>query len=356
MKRFLFIFLIFETIYFTAQTKREQIEILKFRVDSLNTKLLSERFSNSKEKHELDSVIFNLESQISSMNSKLKDLNDELNLQKQKFNLLQNQFIAKTDSIKVLLENLFNTHNELDLQKQKFNILQNQFIAKTDSVKILLENLFNTQNPESIIEDCWKNIDEVDTLILENKNLLIYPISSSEFNSFTLAPSENNKKIDKNIQSNKLFTKCTFRNGLSKTYRNNHSKDAYGNTTDQYLNYSVVSLETIDYYFMEIRFYEGGDYLLIDKENGNEIPIGSEPFFSNNKKHFACGFMNCYVGNSGEFQIFDVKENGKVKLIETKFNFDWQPFQLKWNFKDELLIEKGKCGCDQKKYGKLIIK
>ena len=65
MKRFLFIFLIFETIYFTAQTKREQIEILKFRVDSLNTKLLSERFSNSKEKHELDSVIFNLESQIS---------------------------------------------------------------------------------------------------------------------------------------------------------------------------------------------------------------------------------------------------------------------------------------------------
>ena len=107
---------------------------------------------------------------------------------------------------------------------------------------------------------------------------------------------------------------------------------------------------------METRFYEGGDYLLIDKENGNEIPIGSEPFFSNNKKHFACGFMNCYVGNSGEFQIFDVKENGKVKLIETKFNFDWQPFQLKWNFKNELLIEKGKCGCDQNKYGKLIIK
>ncbi len=120
MKRFLFIFLIFETIYFTAQTKREQIEILKFRVDSLNTKLLSEKFSNSKEKHELDSVIFNLESQISSMNSKFKDLNDELNLQKQNFNLLQNQFIAKSDSIKVLLEKLFNTHNKLD-QSKSFN-------------------------------------------------------------------------------------------------------------------------------------------------------------------------------------------------------------------------------------------
>ena len=350
MKRFLFIFFIFNTIYFTAQTKREQIEILKFRVDSLNTKLLSERFSNSKEKHELDSVIFNLESQIISMNSKLKDLNDELNLQKQKFNLLQNQFIAKTDSIKVLLEKLYNTHNELDLQKQKFNLLQNQFIAKTDSVKILLENLFNTQNPESIIEDFCKNIDEVDTLILENKNLLIYPISSSEFNSVTDNTAENNKKIDKNIQSNKLFIKCTFRNGLSKTYRNNLSNN--GN----YVNYSVVSLETIDYYFMETRFYEGGDYLLIDKENGNEIPIGSEPYFSNNKKYFVCGFLNCYGGNSGEFQIFDVKENGKVKLIETKYNCDWCPSQLKWNFKDELLIEKGKCGCDQKKYGKLIIK
>jgi len=350
MKRFLFIFIIFKTIYFTAQTKREQIEILKFRVDSLNTKLLSERFSNSKEKHELDSVIFNLESQISSMNTKIKDLNDELNLQKHNFNLLQNQFIAKTDSIKVLLENLFNTHNELDLQKQKFNLLQNQFIAKTDSVKILLENLFNTQNPESIIEDYCKNIDEVDTLILENKNLLIYPISSSEFISFTLTPAENNKKIDKNIQSNKLFTKCTFRNGLSKTYKNNLSN------IDNYVNYSVVSLETIDYYFMETRFYEGGYYLLIDKENGNEIPIGSEPYFSNNKKYFVCGFLNCYGGNSGEFQIFDVKENGKVKLIETKYNCDWCPSQLKWNFKDELLIEKGKCGCDQKKYGKLIIK
>ena len=120
MKRFLFIFLIFKTIYFTAQTKREQIEILKFRVDSLNTKLLSERFSNSKEKHELDSVIFNLESQISSMNSKLKDLNDELNLQKQNFNLLHNQFIAKSDSIKVLLEMIFNTHNKLD-QSKSFN-------------------------------------------------------------------------------------------------------------------------------------------------------------------------------------------------------------------------------------------
>ena len=343
MKRFLFIFLIFETIYFTAQSKREQIEILKFRVDSLNTKL-------SKEKHELDSVIFNLESQIISMNSKLKDLNDELNLQKQKFNLLQNQFIAKTDSIKVLLEKLYNTHNELDLQKQKFNLLQNQFIVKTDSVKILLENFFNTQNPESIIEDFCKNIDEVDTLILENKNLLIYPISSSEFKRVTDNTAENNKKIDKNIQSNKLFIKCTFRNGLSKTYRNNLSNN--GN----YVNYSVVSLETIDYYFMETRFYEGGYYLLIDKENGNEIPIGSEPYFSNNKKYFVCGFLNCYGGNSGEFQIFDVKENGKVKLIETKYNCDWCPSQLKWNFKDELLIEKGKCGCDQKKYGKLIIK
>ncbi len=316
MKRFLFIFLIFKTIDCAAQTKKEQIEILKFRVDSLNTTLLSERFSNSKEKHELDSVIFNLESQISSMNSKLKDLN-----------------------------------NEMNLQKQKFILLQNQFIAKTDSIKILLEKLFNTQNPELIIEDCWKNIAEVDTLILENKNLLIYPISNSEFNSVSPTPAENNKKNDKNIQSNKLFVKCTFRNGLSKTYKNNLGND------DNYINYSFVgSLETIDYYLIQIQFYEGGNYLLIDKENGKEIPIYSEPSFSNNKKHFACSLMTC-SGDGGGLQIFEVIDNGKVKLIETKFKFHaWDPSLLKWNFKNELLIQKEICMCDQKKYGKLIIR
>ena len=116
MRSFLLIFCLFIVGLLHAQSKKEQIEILTKRVDSLNEVVGSERKINldkSNKISELTNTIANLESSISSLNADVSRLTSELQQSKtesatktQDLAKLQTQLKTKTDSLTLVLNEL----------------------------------------------------------------------------------------------------------------------------------------------------------------------------------------------------------------------------------------------------------
>jgi hypothetical protein len=99
MKKIISILVLLQTCFTFAQSKKEQIEILKFRVDSLNTILSYVRNANSQK-------IQDLESQISSLNSDLI--------------FIKNKLAKNVDSLNTLLayERNANSQKKQECEKQ----------------------------------------------------------------------------------------------------------------------------------------------------------------------------------------------------------------------------------------------
>jgi len=116
MKRILFVVSMLMVGLLNAQSKKEQIEILNKRVDSLNQVVSSERKINqdkSTKISELTNTITNLESSIKSLNSDLSKLSSELQqsntesaTKSQDLAKLQTQLKTKTDSLALVLGEL----------------------------------------------------------------------------------------------------------------------------------------------------------------------------------------------------------------------------------------------------------
>jgi uncharacterized protein (TIGR02145 family) len=120
MKIFCFLSIFFLTGFSFSQSKKEQIEQLTNRVDSLNQVLSSERSTSSQKVSEFNATISNLESKISSLNATISNLNlelqtskadasskqAELNSKQQEITNLQAQVKQKTDSLALVLAEL----------------------------------------------------------------------------------------------------------------------------------------------------------------------------------------------------------------------------------------------------------
>lgn len=116
MRSFLLIFCLLIVGLHHAQSKKEQIEILNKRVDSLNEVVGSERkinLDNATKISEFTNTITNLESSISSLNANVSKLTSELQQTKtesatktQDLAKLQAQLKTKTDSLVLILGEL----------------------------------------------------------------------------------------------------------------------------------------------------------------------------------------------------------------------------------------------------------
>ena len=218
---------------------------------------------------------------------------------------------------------------------------------------IICTNILLSQSKNHIENDCWESVSDYDTLVLLNKNyLLISPIDSLDFES-VLSKKNKYNPIDKNVEVNKFFLKCTYRNGKSEIFKNNF-KPGF----ETYVNHIFYgTIESLDYYVFRVNYYENSIFILVDKENGTKIVLIGEPIFSISKKYIACGISTC-IGNGGGFNIFEVNNNGRVTLLGSEIKYhNWDPSQLKWNQNNELLIQKdrGCFDCSIKKYAKLVL-
>ena len=108
-----------------AQNKKEQIEILTNRVDSLNLVLGSVRSLNILKLNELNSAITRLETQLSSFTTNISKLNTEL------------QDIKKENE---------KNQKELEFKQQEINKLQSHLKFKTDSLVSLKSLKLNNSN------------------------------------------------------------------------------------------------------------------------------------------------------------------------------------------------------------------
>ncbi len=113
-----------------SQSKKEQIEILTNRVDSLNRVVGEERSSNQNKINELNSVVTILEGQIATLSGNLTKLNQEL--QESKDDILKKQ--------KEIVENqksIFKRDEEIARLNRDNMILSNQnknYLLKIDSL------------------------------------------------------------------------------------------------------------------------------------------------------------------------------------------------------------------------------
>jgi len=116
MKNLLFVVCLLMVGFLNAQSKKEQIEILTNRVDSLNRVVGEERSSNQNKIIEINSIVTKLEGQIATLSGNLTTLNKELQdskdviLKKQKeivenqieISRLQSALKIKSDSLEIV--------------------------------------------------------------------------------------------------------------------------------------------------------------------------------------------------------------------------------------------------------------
>ena len=128
-----FIHLILSTIVF-AQSKKEQIQMLTFRVDSINSILSSERNTIAQKEQGYTSKISNLENQITLLKSEIElinkkfankeiendNLKNELTKRKNENDLLVNQIKVKSDSLVKYRQQTINKDNSLN-QENSFS-------------------------------------------------------------------------------------------------------------------------------------------------------------------------------------------------------------------------------------------
>ena len=130
MRVILILFTIIFNLNSFSQSKKEQIEILNSRVDSLNSVVIAERSSNQNKINELNSVITKLEGQIATLSGDLTTLNKELQDSKDDFLKKQKEIVENQKSI-------FKKDEEIARLNRDNMILSNQnnnYLLKIDSL------------------------------------------------------------------------------------------------------------------------------------------------------------------------------------------------------------------------------
>jgi hypothetical protein len=181
MKLIFSVLIIFFSFNLFAQTKKEQIEVLKYRLDSINNLLFTERSINDGKTN-----------QLIDMNTKLSLTNNEFNLFKNKFDNLnsdlqnrnltieffkktidsqQNVIINTTSKVLLLHDsiNFFRTNqNNLLLDAQKLQ-------QKIDSQKVIISDLTSKFNNgiKSNVVNSPKPINNIKKLVLGSRELKI---------------------------------------------------------------------------------------------------------------------------------------------------------------------------------------
>jgi len=180
MKYFLLTYLL--VAFFTSsfsQSKKEQIEILNARVDSIKQILSSERKTSA------DKSL-----KISDLNSKIKDLDDKiLNLEKEKTNLnnsinkLTGEIASLNASVSQLKSDLNSTKTNMDnainSKNQEITNLNLRIKTKSDSLK-LIQNELNKLKPAPKQANTNQNTSSLKRYI-EDDVTMIWEGSSNPF-------------------------------------------------------------------------------------------------------------------------------------------------------------------------------
>jgi hypothetical protein len=186
---YLIVFLLFKSGLTFSQSKKEQIEILKNRVDSLNMIINNERSFNIQSVIEKDAKITSLESKISTykeannslqLNLQIKELdinnkNNELNFKKQEIEKLMIQVKIKADSL-----TYYKINESLMLNDSLYEI---KYFLKSDEFRKIKQSISNEDYNN--LENVWTEyIDDTNAFREYHSNYLIWGLEDIGYKMF----------------------------------------------------------------------------------------------------------------------------------------------------------------------------
>jgi hypothetical protein len=161
MKKIIFFLVIAQSNILFSQSKKEQIQILSLRIDSLEGVLENERSSYSLKIKELELAIINFESQtntlkteITECSNKLGQLKTDLSLMLSENGNLKVQLSNKSDSLRLIYNQLYPTlpENNFDLLITKFRVSGRDV---SEQIKWIEEKVNSYNNEISIIDTSY---------------------------------------------------------------------------------------------------------------------------------------------------------------------------------------------------------
>ncbi|RZA03355.1 MAG: hypothetical protein EOP47_03355 [Sphingobacteriaceae bacterium] len=113
-----------------------------------------------------------------------------------------------------------------------------------------------------------------------------------------------------------------------------------GNDVDK-KEYIFKELLFSRFYVVLGKYYETGEYLLIDRKNGDIVKLWGRPYFSPNNHQYVAAFSGSldYDMMPNGIQLFKV-DSDKISLEWEYIIEDWQPDGLAWKDNKTLLVIK----------------
>lgn len=134
--------------------------------------------------------------------------------------------------------------------------------------------------------------------------------------------------------------KISLLNGESKSFANTIVPEGEV-TTDEYTYHHIVNYyATLELVLIEIQYYEGGEYLLLSRKNGEVEKVFEEPQFSPDQKHFATFSEDMIAGyQPNGYEIWRLDEVG-LKRVAFDTPENWSPASIKWLDNGAIEIER----------------
>jgi len=309
----------------TAQSKKEKIELLNFRVDSLMQILFNERkdfvLSNGK-LHKENSALFSLNSE---MRTKIDSLNLQLVIEKEGKLIIEKRLTLFRDSIKLLIDQKEELKRELSIKENFREVQSHENNSKVIETIVSGEYLLSFSSTDSFPPtDIYGDLPQRNNLTENSGNyyemaLKIQNYLSEKFKDYFYTTSSN------------LVLKLS--SGKTISFLKKDNKDGSRITFEHYF-------KEIDYFLLRVFWDEGGCWMLVNRKNGFKQYIYGLPYISPDNKLIITTNSDLWGGYTfNGIELYSIQPDTlKVEFREeTKFG----PRSVKWVSVNRFLLERG---------------
>lgn len=330
---------VFSSLHFYGQSKKEQIEILNNRMDSLNKVIISNRVKYNQRDNQFENDILTLQKQLNILDSTVFKRTRELTIKEEE--------LVKTNiELQNILIEITNLHKQVNSKSELIKDLENQIDKITTKLE---EHSFNSKNkienqPNNTFSNNSTNhviqTESVNLIKIGNQTWMTEDLSITKYNNGDNIPEALNENQWNQYGKSRKGCFARLNNGTL-LYNGYALKDSRGLVPDGF------KIPTNDDFKILVDFLGGGDSqsgiatlamvtypIFVEEWVGDEETGGLEPveIASNGKSNF-----NAKMGGF----IYD---NG------TNFQSDWNNCNFWWTstpFEDKLYaFDIGHCSQD----------
>lgn len=182
----------------------------------------------------------------------------------------------------------------------------------------------------------------LDTFTLAGKTCIVYPEAVSPFGKERVKKEETPEELEQRILARDTSVKrvgdtlfLPIDNGNPVAMGNNNEDDG-----DAYVKFFYEGfMPEINCYCIRAGYYEGGDYVLLNRTTGTNIHVWGKPLMSPDKKQLICTSYDLEAGFiPNGYQLLGYN-NGKLEVLGEATLDEWGPGQVQWLDNNTLVAE-----------------